>query len=140
MEAKEVMTRELQTIDPDATLQQAARLMKDFEIGALPVITMEGRAVGMITDRDIAVRGVAEGPTTTDKKVRDAMTTRVEFCYEDEAVEQVARHMGEKKLHRMVVVNRDSKGIRGILSLGDLAARVDQKRLAGDVLANCASA
>lgn len=140
MEAKEVMTRELQTIDPDATLQQAARLMKDFEIGALPVITVEGRAVGMITDRDIAIRGVAEGPTTTDKTVRDAMTTRVEFCYEDEAVEQVARHMGEKKLHRMVVVNRDSKGIRGILSLGDLASKIDQKRLAGDVLANCASA
>jgi CBS domain-containing protein len=135
--AKEVMTSQLQTVDPDATLQSAAHLMKAHDVGILPVITKEGRAVGMISDRDIAVRGVAAGRTPTEAKVRDAMTSRIEFCYEDEEIEQLARHMGNKKLHRMVVVDRDSKGIKGIVSLGDLALKSDNKSIAGTVLADC---
>lgn len=140
MEANEVMTSELQTVDPDASLQTAAQIMREYDIGVLPVITSEGRAVGMLTDRDITVRGVAHGRPPGDSKVRDAMTTHIEFCYVDDDVEQLAHHMGEKKLHRIVVVNRESKGIRGIVSLCDLAARGDRKQMVGSVLAKCASA
>jgi CBS domain-containing protein len=137
MKAQEIMTTELQTIEPEATLQSAARLMKKHDIGILPVITSEGRAVGMITDRDIAVRGVAEGHAPAEARVGDTMTAGVAFCYEDDAIEQLAHHMGEKKLHRLIVVNRDSKGIKGIVSLGDLASKSDNKHMIGTVLSEC---
>ena len=111
--------------------------MKTHDVGILPVITAEGRAVGMISDRDIAVRGVAEGRAPAEAKVSDAMTTQVEFCYENDEVERLAHHMGEKKLHRMVVVDEDTKAIKGIVSLGDLASKSENKHIAGAVLAEC---
>lgn len=137
--AKEVMTNELCIVEPDATLQTAAKKMKAHDVGVLPVISSEGRAVGMITDRDIAVRAVAEGHDPNLVSVKDVMSNDVEFCYEDDNIEQVARLMGEKKLHRIMVVNRGSNGIRGILSLGDLSARSDSRKMVGAVLAECTS-
>jgi CBS domain-containing protein len=134
--ASKVMTRDLRTIEPEATVQAAARLMKKHDVGMLPVITPEGRAVGTITDRDITVRGVAEGVKPEHGKVLDAMTPGVEFCYTDDDLDRLAQHMGEKKLHRILVIDRETKGIKGIISLGDIAAKSD-KKMAGDVLARC---
>lgn len=140
LKANEVMTRDLRTIEPHATLQSAAQVMKEHNIGVLPVITPEGRAVGTITDRDITIRGVAKGRAPSEIKVEDAMTPGVEFCYEDDKVEQLANHMGEKKLHRLLVVDRGTKGVKGIVSLGDLAVRGGEKNIAGNVLAECRTA
>ena len=136
VKTREVMTSTLQTIDPDATLQSAARLMRQHDIGILPVITGGGKAVGTITDRDITVRGVAEDVSPSIVKVREVMSPGVEFCYDDDDIEQAARHMAEKKLRRLIVVDRKSKGITGIVSLGDVAAG-GEKRMAGAALAEC---
>jgi CBS domain-containing protein len=140
MKVNEVMTPELRTVEPEATLQSAAAIMKEHNVGVLPVVTPEGRAVGTITDRDITVRGVAENQSPSETKVQDAMTAGIEFCYHDDQIEQLARLMGEKKLHRLIVVDRSTKGIKGIVSVGDLALRGGDKNIAGGVLAECRNA
>jgi CBS domain-containing protein len=92
--------------------------MSDVDAGVLPVGEND-RLVGMITDRDIAVRAVAQGKGP-DTPVREVMTADVKYCFEDEATDQVARNMGDQQVRRLPVVNRD-KRLVGILSLGDLA-------------------
>jgi CBS domain-containing protein len=120
MQVSEAMSQMVQVVQPDQSIQQAAKMMGDMDIGALPVAEGE-RLVGMITDRDIAVRAVAEnkGPGT---KVRDVMTIDVQFCYDDEDAEPVARRMAEVKVRRLPVVDRD-KVLVGILALADLATQ-----------------
>ncbi len=120
MQVSEAMTRDVQIARPDQTLQEAARLMCDCDVGALPVGEND-RLVGMITDRDIAVRAVAEGmPCST--KVRDVMSGEVRFCYDDEDAGHVARNMADQQVRRLPVVNRD-KRLVGILALADLATQ-----------------
>lgn len=118
MRVSEAMTREVYVADPEETIQQAALAMAGIDVGALPVRDND-RLVGMITDRDIAVRGVAEGKGP-GAKVRDVMTTDVKYCFEDEDVEDVTRNMGDIQVRRLPVVNRQ-KRLVGILSLGDVA-------------------
>src|SRR5437868_7368074 len=118
MKVKEAMTQDVCVANPDETVQQAARMMASLDAGALPVGDHD-RLVGMITDRDIAIRGVAEGkgPTT---KVRDVMTTEIKYCFDDEDLEDVARNMGDIQVRRLPVVDR-SKRLIGMLSLADIA-------------------
>ena len=118
MQVSDVMTRDVQVAKPDDTIQRAAKMMSQADAGALPVSDGD-KLVGMITDRDIAIRAVAEGrdPTT---KVRDVMTPDVKYCFEDEDVTHVAQNMGDIQVRRLPVVNRD-KRLVGILSLGDIA-------------------
>jgi len=120
MQVSEAMSQAVQVVQPGQSIQEAAKMMGDMDIGALPVADGE-RLVGMITDRDIAVRAVAEnkGPGT---KVRDVMTIDVQFCYDDEDAEQVARRMAEEQVRRLPVVDRD-KVVVGILALADLATQ-----------------
>lgn len=134
MKVRDVMTRDPQSIRSDATIEDAARAMRDHRIGILPVVASDGRVVGTITDRDIAIRAVAQGLKPT-AWVREAMTPGVEFCHEDDTVDDVARRMADKKLHRVVVMEEDDRAMRGIVSIGDLAIRGDDKKLVGDVLA-----
>jgi CBS domain-containing protein len=134
---KELMTSRLHVIRPESTLRSAAQVMKDNDIGILPVITEDGKAVGTITDRDIAIRGVAEGHAPNDAPVSEAMTSGVEYYFADAPIDELILHMGGKRLRRMVVVDRESKGITGIISIGDLASKVEDKKLAGTVLAAC---
>jgi CBS domain-containing protein len=122
MEAKmrvaEVMTRDVRLIEPNQTIRDAARLMAEMDAGIMPV--REGdRLVGMITDRDIAVRAVAQG-RGPDTPVREVMTDEVKYCFEDEDTAAVERNMAEIQVRRLPVLNRDKRLI-GILSLGDLA-------------------
>ena len=118
MLVREAMSRDVKTVDPDQALQDAARIMLDIDVGALPVGEND-KLVGMITDRDIAVRGVAAGkPPTTP--VREVMSAEVKYCYEDEDTAHVARNMSEQQIRRLPVVDR-SKRLVGILSLADLA-------------------
>jgi CBS domain-containing protein len=117
-------------VDPDQTIQAAARIMSEIDSGVLPVGEKD-RLVGMITDRDIAVRAVAEGrdPQTA---VREIMTPDVRYCFEDEDTDHVARNMADQQVRRLPVVNRD-KRLVGILSLGDLAVS-QGARPAGEAL------
>ena len=114
----EAMTRAVRVARPDQTIQEAAIVMADIDAGVLPVGEND-RLVGMITDRDIAVRAVAQGkgPQTS---VREVMTSDVKYCFEDEDIDPVAGNMADQQVRRLPVVNRD-KRLVGILSLGDIA-------------------
>jgi CBS domain-containing protein len=112
------MTRNVRLIEPNQTIRDAARLMAEMDAGIMPV--REGdRLVGMITDRDIAVRAVAQG-RGPDTPVREVMTDEVKYCFEDEDTAAVERNMAEIQVRRLPVLTRD-KRLVGILSLGDLA-------------------
>ena len=123
MKISEVMTRDVRIASPDDTLTDAARMMAALDCGVLPVSNSQ-RLIGMITDRDIAIRGVAEGlgPDTT---VAEVMTDDVKYCFEDDDCEDVARNMGEIQLRRLPVVSRD-KRLVGIVSIGDLAVTMEE--------------
>jgi CBS domain-containing protein len=118
MQVREAMSSPVQITLPGHTIQQAAQLMLEVDAGVLPVGD-EDRLVGMITDRDIALRAVAggKGPQTP---VRDVMSREVMYCFDDEDIEHVAHSMGELQVRRLPVVNRE-KELVGILSLGDVA-------------------
>ena len=118
MKVDNIMHRDVQIIGPDQTLRDAAARMKRLDAGVLPVGEHD-KLVGMITDRDIAIRGMAEGKRP-DAKVRDVMSHEVKYCFEDEDVAHVAGNMAELQVRRLPVMNRD-KRLVGIVSLGDLA-------------------
>ena len=122
MQAQDLMTRDVTMASPDETLQRVARRMAALDVGALPVGEND-RLVGMITDRDIAVRGIAEGKGPT-AKVRDVMTPEVKYCFVDELVKEISSNMAEIQVRRLPVLDRD-KRLVGILSLCDIAVSDD---------------
>ncbi len=118
---RDIMTRGVEVIQRDDTLQHAAQRMKALDIGSLPVC--DGKAlVGMITDRDITVRGVAAGMVAQESLVSDVMTEEVRWCLEDDTVEQVLEQMGDEQVRRLAVFDAGNE-IVGIVALGDLATR-----------------
>lgn len=119
MKIENVMTRDVKVVTPDASIQQAAQLMDQLNVGALPVCNGD-RLLGMITDRDITIRATAAGLTPADTKVADAMTGDVHWCYADDDVDALIRTMGDVQIRRIPVVDED-KRLVGIVSLGDLA-------------------
>ena len=123
MNVRDRMSAEVRMTSPQQTIRDAARMMRDADAGALPVGEND-RLVGMITDRDIAVRAVAEGKGL-DTPVRDVMTAEVNYCFDDENLESVASKMGDIKVRRLPVLNRD-KRLVGMVSLGDIAAEGGQ--------------
>jgi CBS domain-containing protein len=112
------MTTSVQLCTPDDTLKDAAEAMGALGVGLLPVTDNE-RLLGMISDRDIAVRGIGMG-RGPDSRVGDVMTTEVLYCFEDQTLEEVAANMGDQQIRRLPVLNRD-KRLVGIISLGDIA-------------------
>src|ERR1700704_2211938 len=130
MKVKDAMTRDVRTANPDETVRKAAQVMAKLDAGVLPVGEND-RLVGMITDRDIAIRGIAEGKGP-DAKVREVMTADVKYCFDDQDVEEVTSNMADIQVRRLPVLNRD-KRLVGILSLGDIAISRDGKG-AGDAL------
>jgi len=133
MKVREAMTRGAECVRPDTPLQEAARKMRDLDVGPLPVCGDNDRLVGMLTDRDIAVRAVAEGKDPTRTPVRDVMTEGVSYCFEDDDVAEASRQMSDKQIRRLVVLNRD-KRLVGIVSLGDLATQSGDRQTAGKTL------
>ena len=119
MRVSQAMTRDVRIARPDQSIHEIARIMADCRIGALPVGDQD-RLVGMITDRDIAIRAVAEGKSPDATMVREVMSQDVKYCFEDEDSAHVAQNMGELQVRRLPVLNRD-KRLVGILSLADLA-------------------
>jgi len=128
MKVSAAMTRDVRVANPGETVQQAARTMASLDAGALPV-GEGGRLVGMITDRDIAIRAIAEGKGP-DAPVREVMSKEVKYCFDDQNVEEVTRNMGDLQVRRLPVLDRD-KRLVGILSLGDVATRVAGTAAAG---------
>ena len=122
MQVQDLMTREVAMINSDQTIQKAARLMAELDVGILPV--GEGdRLVGMLTDRDIAVRGLAKGKSP-NTKVRDVMTPKVKYCFVDQDIDEIAVNMADIQVRRLPVLSRD-KRLVGILSLCDIAVSDD---------------
>jgi CBS domain-containing protein len=118
---QDIMTRDVQTITSQDTVQRAAQLMDELNVGAIPVLDGD-KLVGMITDRDITVRSVAVGQDPGTTKVADVMSTDVRTCTADQSVEAVLDTMGDVQIRRIPVLDAQSKVI-GIVSLGDVATK-----------------
>ncbi|MGH8236004.1 MAG: CBS domain-containing protein [Steroidobacteraceae bacterium] len=131
MKVKEAMTRDVRLVKPDQPISEAAKLMAELDIGALPVEESD-RLVGMITDRDIAVRAVALG-RGPDTPVSEVMSREIKYCYEDQSIDEATQNMGELRIRRLPVLTRD-KRLVGILSLGDLAIDEGARDEAGEAL------
>jgi CBS domain-containing protein len=132
MKVKEVMTGRPECIAPTATVQEAAARMRSLDVGSLPVCDND-RLVGVITDRDIAVRSVAEGHDPTRDHVRETMSPGIIYCFDDQDAKEAADLMGEKQVRRLPVLDRN-KQLVGIVSLGDLAVEARDDRMSGDAL------
>lgn len=128
MIVKECMTRQVELGTPEMSLRDAALKMRDGDFGILP-IQKNDKLVGMITDRDIAIRCVAEGADAKKLKVGEVMTEKVLYCFEDQSLDEVARNLGENQVRRLPVVNRE-KRLVGILALCDLTkAHINPQQL-----------
>jgi CBS domain-containing protein len=119
MRVSEAMSRDVRIANVDETIQDAAQIMAEIDAGVVPVGGND-RLLGMLTDRDIAVRAVAKG-MGPETKVGEIMSTEVRYCFEDEDVDAVIKNMGELRVRRLPVLNRD-KRLVGMISLGDIAA------------------
>ena len=127
MQLKDVMTRNVEVVHPDATLQEAAAKMDALDVGPLPV--SDGTQVlGVLTDRDITVRATATGQDPKVARVRDFMSRDMVYAFEDQDVMEAARLMQEKQVRRLLVLDRDNRLV-GIVSLGDLAVQTGDDRL-----------
>lgn len=130
---KDKMTSSVEVISPELPVKEAAQKMKDLNIGVLPVIENE-RLIGIVTDRDITIRSTSEGKDPNNTRIRDIMTREIEYCFEDDNVNSVAKKMEKKQIRRLPVLNHDEKVV-GIISLGDFAIR-GNKKLACEILEN----
>jgi CBS domain-containing protein/sporulation protein YlmC with PRC-barrel domain len=132
VQIKDIMTRNVEVVHPEATLWEAAQKMAALDVGPLPVCSGD-QLVGMLTDRDITVRATAEGRDPKTTRVHEVMTPEVVYAFEDEDVSEAARIMTQEQVRRLVVLNQ-SKQLVGIISLGDLAVHTDDVRQAGQTL------
>lgn len=118
MRIADAMTRDVKMVTPDQSIIDAARMMADCDCGVLPV-SENDRLVGMVTDRDIVVRGLAAGKAG-DTRIKDVMSPDIKYCFEDDDMDDVARNMGDLQIRRLPVLSKD-KRLVGIVSLGDIA-------------------
>lgn len=130
MRVRQIMTPDVETIDPERSIQDAARRMRDLNIGCLTVSDNNG-LVGIITDRDICVRAVCDGLNPGQTKVREVMTRDVLCCFDDQDVTEAAQLMEDRHVRRLAVINRSRKVV-GFVSVDDLA--LYSHDLAGEVL------
>ncbi len=132
MKLKQIMTNNVATIHPDDTLQTAARIMRDRDVGFLPVY--EGNElIGVLSDRDIVIRAAAEGMDPKVMLIRPLVTTPVVSCFEDQSIDDAARLMDKNQVRRLVILDRKTKQAVGVVSLGDLATHAGEK-MSGEVL------
>ncbi|WP_434568344.1 CBS domain-containing protein [Pseudomonas sp. Z3-8] len=119
MKINEIMSREVRTISPDTPLREVAQIMRQADIGAL-VINQNDRMAGMVTDRDLVIRAMAEG-MNMDTPVSRIMSDEVRYCFDDEEIDHVAKNMAQIEKRRLPVVNRD-KRLVGMVSLANVAS------------------
>ena len=131
MQLSQILTRDVETIRPDTSAREAAQRMRSMDVGSLPVC--DGRTLlGMVTDRDLAIRVLAEGRDPNATPVQDAMTPDVAYAFEDDDVQRAAQIMKERQIRRLPVLDRD-KHLVGIVALGDIAT-AGSDQLSGDTL------
>jgi len=126
MKVKEMMTRNVEVIQPNDSLQMAAQKMRDRDIGFLPVYEGD-ELIGVVTDRDIAIRAIANGTNPNAIVGREIVTSPVVYCFDDQDVEEAARLMRENQIRRLIVLDRKNNQSVGVISLGDLAGTVKEK-------------
>lgn len=132
MQLRDIMTKGFQMIDHSESVRRAAELMRDLDVGMLPVLE-ENQLVGTITDRDIAVRATAMGASPDETQVANIMSRGVIFGYEDDDAESSAATMEEKQVRRLLVLDHGDKCV-GVVSIGDLAVRGSNQSLSAEVL------
>ena len=137
MKVKEVMTREVEFIQPNDSLQTAAQKMRDRDVGFLPVYEGD-ELVGVVTDRDIVIRGIVGGMNPDAILGREMVTSPVIHCFDDQDVEDAARLMRQNQIRRLIVLGRNNNQLVGVVSLGDLAGTVNDKT-SGKVLQGISS-
>lgn len=131
MKVKEIMTKDVATLNADDSVERAAQLMKQYNVGAIPVCSEED-VIGIITDRDIALRSVAQGENGRSQKVREVMSSNPVLVNSETDVHDAARIMSERQVRRLPVV--ENKNLVGIVSLGDLAVESNLQDNAGEAL------
>ena len=132
MKLQDIMTKDVEVTHPNDTLQTAAQKMRDRDIGFLPVCDGD-RLIGVLTDRDVIVRAIAEGMDPKAIIERNLVTSPAIYCFDDQSVDEAAKLMHDNRIRRLVILRRDDKRMVGVVSLGDLAVNVDDK-LSGEVL------
>lgn len=132
MKISEMMTQETVLMSPDTSLRRACEIMRDSDIGFIPVTDGE-RILGAVTDRDVATRAIAQGLNPDSTPVRDVMSPDIVYIFEDQEELDAARLMQVKQIRRLVVLNRD-KRLVGVLTLSDLSSHARDHALAGEVL------
>ncbi len=135
MKVKDIMTADPVSVTPETPLREAARMMKQHNVGIIPVVERQGsaRLVGVITDRDIAVRCVAEGHDSSKCPVREAMTTGVATAREDDDVDSVMSLMGSEQVRRIPIVD-ERGGLVGIVAQADIVRQADDEELAEETV------
>jgi CBS domain-containing protein len=133
MSVHEVMTRGVECARASESIAEAAKRMQQLNVGSLPVKGENHKLVGMITDRDITVRAIADASDPSATTVRDIMTPHVTFCFEDQNLTEAAHIMEEKQVRRLVVLDREQHLV-GIVALGDLAVKSPDDRLSSSTL------
>lgn len=132
MKVSKILTKNPQVISPEATICEAARTMRQFDIGMLPVCDGQ-RLVGSVTDRDLVIRAVADGADPFKTRVREVMTPKIFYCFEEDDLERAAKIMEDQQIRRLPVLNV-AKRLVGIISLGDLAIRSRDEELVEEVM------
>ena len=132
MKLSEIMTRDVVVLQPDDSLQSAAKKMRDRNIGFLPVCDGE-ELIGVISDRDITIRALADGMDVNIMLGRDLMTVPAIYCFDDQDISEAAKIMEENQIRRLVVLSREDRRLVGVVSLGDLARHESTDR-SGHVL------
>ncbi len=133
MKAKDIMSRNPEILSPEMTLQEAAEKMKKQDFGFMP-IGENDRLIGAVTDRDIVIRGVASGKDSKKVTIRDIMTDKIQYCFENDSIDKIAEMMSKLQIRRLAVLN-ENKRIVGIISIGDVATKSNDNNLSGKVTA-----
>jgi CBS domain-containing protein len=133
MKVKDIMSKTVANLNPEDTVDQAAHLMKEHNVGSIPVCSSE-KVIGIITDRDITLRSVADGNNSTTQKIRDIMSSNPVLGNPEMDVTEAGRIMGEKQIRRLPIVENNK--LVGIISLGDIAVEPNLQDKAGHILSN----
>jgi len=132
MELRDIMTRNVEVVNGNASLKEAAAKMKKLDVGLIPVCDGD-RLKGLLTDRDITIRATANGRDPSKTKVSEVMSTDIAYCLEDQAVDEAVILMEARQIRRLPILNQD-KQLVGIVSLADIAVHVGDRDLTGETL------
>src|SRR5258705_9437479 len=132
MDLKDIMSRNVEVVSAGASLRDAARKMKELDVGLIPICDGD-RLKGILTDRDITIRATAHGRNPKETKVTEVMSTDIAYCLEDQEVEEAVSLMEARQIRRMPILNQD-KRLGGIVSLADIAIHVGDRDLSGETL------